>query len=139
MTLKKLSSSETAKCKVRLKKRLDILFAKMIRGRDRGLPCISCPAKGTQSGHFRRRELMSTRWHYRNSNLQCSRCNCWLSGNEFEYAIGLDKKFGAGEAKKIYKLSQRTKQWELWEIKKLIKACEEGLADYMIAYDSMKI
>ncbi len=137
---KGLRKIDQTKLKKKLRKKLDVLVSKLIHERDKGKPCIDgCGRKGEQSGHFRRRELMSTRWHYQNQNLQSIYCNCWLSGNEFEYAIGLDRKFGAGTSKKIYKLSQKTKNWEVWELEALIKVCEKGYDFYCDIYDSMKI
>ena len=129
-----------SKLKVKLKKKLDLAVSKLVHERDKGKPCIDgCGRKGEQSGHFRRRELMSTRWNPQNQNLQSAYCNYWLNGREYEYAIGLDKKFGAGTSKKIYKLSQKTKQWEVWELAELIEACKAGYEIYVEAYDKIVI
>ena len=89
-----------------LKRKLDSAFAKMIRERDRDLLCISCQKnKGTQCGHFIRREVLATRWHPLNCASQCSYCNCWLHGNLLEYQDGLERKHGAGTVQTLRRLA----------------------------------
>lgn len=120
--MKRRGLSRTGKSRIaKLKRKLDIVFSKYIRERDKDEPCVSCPFKGSlQCGHFRRRELMSTRWNEYNSNGQCARCNLWLGGATYEYAKGLEKKYGKGTAEKLYKESQKVKQWTEKELEEKI-------------------
>ena len=119
----------------RSKNKLDALTGAFVHERDKGLRCIDgCGRKGEQSGHFRRREYMSTRWHPFNQNLQSAYCNCWLSGNEFEYGIGLDKKYGEGTADKLLLLSKKNRQWQETQAKELIAACKIGYEEYEKKY-----
>lgn len=85
----------------KLKKELDILFAKYIRQRDSKdgfFTCISCgkyqPVSQMQSGHYYARVFTATRWDERNSNGQDIRCNMFLHGNLLNYRIGMIAKYG---------------------------------------------
>src|SRR3990167_3549676 len=95
--LKKFSPRDLAKAM----RKLDILFAPMIRKRDEGKPCIDlCGRAGTkQCGHFRRRELKATRWHYKNSNGQNAQCN--LLDDGYIHAKGIDKRWGKNCAQNL--------------------------------------
>lgn len=94
--------------KLRLKTRAQWLreaqaaFNAYIRYRDTDLPCISCGdftpmTRGGDydCGHYRsvgaNPEL---RFHEKNANKQCKRCNGHLSGNIANYRIGLLLKYG---------------------------------------------
>ena len=122
----------------RSKRKLDALTGAFVHARDKGKLCIDgCGRKGEQSGHFRRREYMNTRWNLKNQNLQSAYCNCWLSGNEFEYGIGIDKKWGAGTAKKLHALSKEYKSWSEAEAKELIAAAKNGIESYEKKYEEL--
>ena len=74
-------------------------FSKYIRMKDadsNGLAeCITCGAKNhwkeMNAGHFRHGKLD---FDEKNINVQCVRCNKWLSGNLGQYAIKIVKKYG---------------------------------------------
>lgn len=134
-----MSSKEKIKKKVKpvsfYVKKLDLILSARIHERDKGKKCIDgCGRAGEQNGHFRRRELMSTRFHPKNCNLQSTYCNCWLSGNEYAYAEGLDKKWGEGTAKELYRLSKKTKQWTREDLIYLIEESKDGMEAYENAY-----
>jgi len=79
-----------------LKAKAQIVFNKWIRKRDEGQRCISC-GTGTpeQAGHFYSAgHHNALRFNEYNVNLQCMRCNYFLSGNLINYRIGLLKKIG---------------------------------------------
>lgn len=122
----------------RAKKRLDISFAKLIRKRDAGKPCIdNCGRKGElQCGHFRRRELMSTRWNPRNSNGQVAACNAWFDDG-YLHAIGIDARWGAGTTKELHAISRKVKQWSTPQVLALIAAGEKGLKAYEEVYKEL--
>ena len=126
----------------KLKRKLDIVFAPLIRDRDKKLGCIACGKKtdlttNLQAGHFIRRGLMTTRWNPINVNGECARCNVFLAGNIPEYAIGLDKKYGEGTAKNLTLLSRGVKQWSGNELLALIVAGEKGLKVYEEVYKEL--
>lgn len=123
--------------RVKLKRKLDIVFSPIIRERDKGKPCIDgCGRKGEQAGHFRRRELMATRWHPQNVNGQSAYCNAW-DNDGYRHAIGIDKRWGKGTAKKLEFLSRQTKQWSVEELLALIEACKLGYERYCKVYGEL--
>lgn len=123
----------------KLKRKLDRLFHPMIRLRDQGKPCIDlCGGRGTlQAGHFRRRELRSTRWDYRNVNGQNAYCNAW-DNDTFRHAKGIDERWGKGTAQKLDDISKTIKQWTGPELEKLIEATKD-YETYVKTYNTMKI
>jgi len=80
-------------------------FNAYVRGRDKGLLCISCGNKpnfgsyiggsGIQAGHYlsvgAHAEL---RFEPLNCHIQCVNCNVHNSGNAIDYRVGLIKKIG---------------------------------------------
>ena len=85
---KKLSRS-------RMIKEADRVWSLYIRERDRGLPCITCGTSWTenqQAGHFMSRRHLNTRWEMHNGAWQCPKCNCWGAGEQYEFALALEKK-----------------------------------------------
>jgi hypothetical protein len=80
-------------------------FNAYIRGRDKGLPCISCGnmpnsgayvgGSGVHAGHYlsvgAHPEL---RFEEANCSIQCVNCNVHNSGNIAKYRMGLLKKYG---------------------------------------------
>ena len=105
-----------------LTKKLDLVFGAYIRKRDEDLPCIDlCGRWGVhQAGHFRRRELKSTRWNEKNVNGQNAYCNCW-DNDTYRHAKGIDKKWGKGTAEMLEKESRKTKQWTVRELEEKIE------------------
>ena len=81
------------------KKKLDAVFSKVIRYRDKG-QCFTCPKKDNpkymQCGHFNPRQYLTTRWDERNCNCQCYACNMLYGGNPATYAVRLESKYGKG-------------------------------------------
>ena len=81
-------------------KKTQIDFNRMIRLRDKDLPCISCgttnPNIQYAAGHFRTVGAAGElRFNYLNCHKQCNaNCNQARSGNIGEYRIGLVKKIG---------------------------------------------
>jgi len=92
----KTSKKEISK----LKKKLTKVFNEYIRKRDMKLQngkCISCDKALTQAGHYLPTSLCPQPYmvfNEKNVNGQCSHCNCWLHGNQHDYAIALKKKYG---------------------------------------------
>ena len=96
-----------------LVKKLDLVFSKYIRLRDTkdGYGrCISCNKIKTYAnldcGHFISRNKHAVRWNEKNANVQCQQCNRFLSGKQFEHALAIDKKYGAGTAESLLNYSK---------------------------------
>ena len=85
-------------------KTADKWFSKFIRIRDADkdgiIRCISCGQpvhwKKADAGHFIKRQHKALRFNEKNVNAQGKRCNWLLQGNDINYAIGLEKKYGPG-------------------------------------------
>lgn len=112
----------------RLKRKLWPLFTAFIKKRDKGL-CISCgtrcEANNAHCGHFIPKSICGKHLEFdeRNNNLQCARCNVWLSGNGSMYAIGMIKKYGKDILEQLNKerIAHKGEQWEVKELEELIK------------------
>src|SRR5580693_9316658 len=91
--------------------KLDAEVSKMVRARD--TVCITCdqPHAVYDCGHFRRRELMTTRFHPMNVNAQGVKENRFEGGRTFEYGLAIDKKYGKGWAQFLDTLSRRIEPW----------------------------
>jgi Bacteriophage Lambda NinG protein len=114
-----------------LKRKLDSELAQMVRDRDEKAPCISCRNGGQkQAGHFMRRELLATRWHPLNVNGQCSHCNCWLHGNQLEYADNLDRLYGSGTAARLRQLARLSWKPTREALEKLLESAKLGHEAY---------
>ncbi len=116
-----------------LKKRLDTVFSKFIRLRDRfkiithhdlGF-CSTChkviKIKGNHAGHFMIRDRMNTRWDEQNSHLQCIEDNSFKAGKQYEMGKYIDKKYGEGTADKLLIKSKIPKKYQNFEIEAMIK------------------
>jgi len=108
MKRKKLKSLST------LKKKLWTIFSQYVRMREadeNGITsCISCGKRGHwrsfDAGHFVPKS--TGLWCYfleKSVHPQCQKCNLFLQGNQYEYALSLKKKYGEGVIDEI--MSQR--------------------------------
>ena len=88
-----------------LKNKLDRIFSKYIRLRDRlkntdCIKCISCGKiihwKESDCGHYVNRSTMGLRYNEKNCNAQCRKCNRFEEGNMSGYTLGLIDKYGKG-------------------------------------------
>ena len=95
------------------KKTADMWFSRYIRLRDADdngwCRCISCQKPyrwdNIHNGHYIKREKMATRYHEKNCNAQCLKCNKYKNGNEAQYAYHLNLKYGAGTSDLLVILS----------------------------------
>jgi hypothetical protein len=102
----------------------DVLFSKYIRLRDADefgmCKCITCGTRKKwnemDQGHFQTRKHLSVKYHEKNSNAQCRKCNSFEGGRQYEHGIAIDKKYGAGTAEMLILLSKVTgnKHDDLW-------------------------
>jgi hypothetical protein len=73
------------------------------------------------AGHYWKDDrYASVRYDERNVNLQCSRCNKYLSGNESNYAINLKKKIGEKEFDKLNIERNKTKNLNILDIDRMV-------------------
>ena len=128
----------------RAEKRLDDAFSLMIRARDAGLPCIACgkPHRIYEAGHYRRHDCMPTRYDYRNVNAEGEECNRshirkYGMKDMDLYRENLDKRWGRGTAQRLYRLSQKTKQWDVKDLDALTAAARMGFPVYKQLYDEL--
>jgi len=87
-----------------LKNKLDRIFSKYIRLRDRigktdCIKCISCGKlvhwQESDCGHYINRAKMNLRYNEKNCHAQCRKCNRFEEGNMSGYSLGLIRKYGA--------------------------------------------
>ncbi len=103
----------------------DKYFSLYIRLRDSDsngiLLCISCGEpvfwKKADAGHFIKRQHKATRFDEKNVNGQCRNCNWLKQGNDINYKIGLEKKYGPGIADRLELAGRRTFHLGKFELK----------------------
>jgi hypothetical protein len=119
-------------------RRTDIAVSKMIRERDR--ECITCGSDTEQMdcGHFRRRELMATRFHPMNLNSQGVKENRFEGGRTFEYGQAIDQKYGEGWAVFLNELSKKIEPWSIAELQQLRSAARIGPRAYEQLYRELR-
>ena len=94
--------------------------------------CITCGSDKEQMdcGHFRRRELMATRFHPMNLNSQGVKENRFEGGRTFEYGQVIDQKYGRGWAAFLNELSKKIEPWSIAELQQLRSAARMGPRAY---------
>lgn len=108
----------------KLTEKAQYVFNKWIRERDKEKGCISCGAPVTEAGHYHSRGHFSAlRFNEVNTNGQCTRCNCFLSGNLIKYRQGLVKRYGEARVLMLENsVAIRTvKKWSRFELESIIK------------------
>lgn len=112
----------------------------MIRARDEGKPCVSCGSTTgrLEAGHFRTSTHGTTRFHPMNLSGQCGQCNRYAGGRTYEYAIELDRRFGAGWAAFLERLSRTIEPWETNELSLLRDASRKGYRVYKAIYFQLR-
>ena len=125
-----------------LKKKADAEFSKYIRHRDGEKrldgwysKCITCgawkPLVAMQNGHFVSRKASVLRYDEENCNAQCVADNMFKQGDQYQYAIELDKKYGDGTAVKLHAQRMDTHKWTTDELEQIIKDAKEQVAWYV--------
>jgi len=94
-------------------KDLDRHFSIFIRNRlakNNIVECFTCGSqdhwKNTDCGHFMSRKHYATRWDELNCQVQCKKCNIFRHGEQFQFGINLDKKYGEGTAEQLLNKSR---------------------------------
>lgn len=138
------STGKTSKQKkptvTKLKKKADTLWSQYIRLRDsngKGIAeCITCgvqkPIKQMQCGHFVTRACNLLRYDEENTNAQCYSCNVMNHGEQFQYAINLDLKYGDGTAQKLHKQRKTEHQFTTTELEQIISDAKTLIEHYSL-------
>lgn len=108
----------------KLTKKAQAVFNKFIVNRDKNAGCISCGAPVTEAGHyFSAGHYSALRFSEMNTNGQCTRCNCFLSGNLIHYRQGLIQRYGEANVKLLENsVGFRTvKKWSRFELENIIR------------------
>jgi hypothetical protein len=108
----------------RLLKKTQTVFNKWIRERDKDKGCISCGAEVSEAGHYYSQgHHSSLRFNEVNANGQCTRCNCWLSGNLIKYRNGLLQRYTEQQISLLDSVATRNpiKKWSRFELEEIIK------------------
>lgn len=119
-----------------LKKKLDKVFSEYIRTRDMDngqATCFTCgvkkPWKQMHAGHFQSRSKLNTRFNPVNVQPQCPRCNLWSQGEQYQFGINLDKRYGKGTSERLRQESEQTRRITAAEYQELIdhfQACAKA-------------
>jgi hypothetical protein len=111
--------------------KLQSIFNKYIRLRDRDLGCISCGSfNEIQAGHFYNVGHYSwLRFDENNVHSQCKRCNYFLRGNLLQYRPRLINKIGAIPFEQLEIRSQikQVKKYGKFELEQLIKYYQQKI------------
>ena len=114
-TVKKQRTDNTGK----LRKELDIVFAKHIRGMSK--KCFTCDSgKNDHCGHFMKRGNDGTRWNPDNCRPQCWTCNIEKGGNFDEFRIRLIKQIGLEKVEDVEQLSRIDVKFSPSELQEMI-------------------
>jgi len=107
----------------KLKKKLDTIFSRFVRIRDKG-QCYTCPTKKEikfmDAGHYILRQHNMTRFDERNVHCQCKYCNMYNAGSMNSYAIHLIKDYGIEILDELEILERQVKQWKPAELQEKI-------------------
>ncbi len=108
--------------------KLDRVFSEYIRLRDADengmVKCISCGKvqhwKDVDCGHFVNRKHMSVRFSEVNTAAQCRACNRFDEGNIWNFAKGLEKRYGDGIIDRIMLYKNQTVKYGQFEINNMV-------------------
>lgn len=125
----------------RMIKEADRVWSLYIRERDRWNPCITCRASWTdtaQAWHFQSRRHLNTRWHALNGAWQCVKCNNWGAGEQYEFALALERK-SPWLAERLRSLANSTDKVSDEEILDYIRFYYTELAKMAVDFKPKKI
>jgi hypothetical protein len=119
-----------------LVKKLDAIFSEYIRRKhsDKNgiVKCYTCNKKaywkgeGMQNGHFISRYSRILRWDENNCRPQCYACNCMRYGQNYIFAMNLNKEFGYDIASDLLRKS-----------KQIVKLSNEDLISLINKYKNL--
>ncbi len=98
----------------KLVKNLDAIFSQYIRKKNSVneiATCFTCGKKDhwkkLQNGHFMSRRHYATRWDETNCQVQCAGCNVFRYGEQYQFSVNLDAKFGKNTAEELQRKSRQ--------------------------------
>ena len=119
-------------------KKLDTIFSEYIRRKHSNklgiVKCYTCNkkeywrGKGMQNGHFISRSSRILRWAEDNCRPQCYQCNCMKYGQNYIFAMNLNKEYGYDKAAELLQKSRQTIKQTDFELVELIEKYQ-GLVD----------
>lgn len=114
-----------------LVKKLDTIFSEYVRRSHADtngiVKCYTCEkkaywkGKGMQNGHFISRASRILRWSPENCRPQCYACNCMRYGQNYLFAMNLNKEFGYDIADELLQKSRQTIKQADFELIELIE------------------
>jgi hypothetical protein len=118
-------------------KKLDSIFSQFIRLRNSDhsgtTECFTCGKrdhwKKLQNGHFQSRRHYSTRWDETNCQVQCSGCNVFRFGEQYQFGLNLNTLFKKNTAEKLLKKSRETVKYTDDELLLLITKYKNHVDD----------
>jgi len=112
-------------------KKLDTVFSEYIRRKfadGNGIvKCYTCNKKaywkgeGMQNGHFISRSSRALRWDEDNCRPQCYACNCMRYGQNYLFAMNLNKEFGYDKADELLTKSREIVKHTSTELLEMIE------------------
>jgi hypothetical protein len=117
--------------RTKLIKKLDAIFSEYIRRKyaDKNgiVKCYTCnkraywKGEGMQNGHFISRSSRILRWNEQNCRPQCYACNCMRYGQNYIFAMNLNKEYGYDIAAELLQKSRQLIKQTDYELEDLIK------------------
>lgn len=113
-----------------LKRKLWPLFSVAMRKKDADengmVKCISCPIVKHWSemdcGHYLPKSLgLAVYFVERNNHAQCQKCNLYLQGNQYQYALALKARYGEGIIEELEQIKNTPLKLQRWEYEEMIE------------------
>lgn len=110
-------------------------FAELVNG-EYVAQCFTCtvkewkPIKTLQCGHFMSRAHNNTRYSEENTAPQCYGCNVMQQGRQYAFGLEIDKLYGAGTAKRLYKEAKVPLQFKREDLEEIIRESKEQVKYY---------
>lgn len=93
--------------------------------------CFTCGDwkewKYMDCGHGISRRHLSTKFHEMNNHPQCKKCNILNSGEQYEYMLKVDEKYGKGTADMLRRMSKQPSFFKRYDYEVKIKEYTEKL------------
>ncbi len=96
----------------KLKKKLDRIFSKYIRLRDKNI-CYTCGKFARHAGHYISRSFLPTRFLELNVHAQCIKCNTYLGGNIVKYRQRLIEDYGIDEIEELEQYAYKQIRYDI--------------------------
>ena len=110
--------------------KLDRIFSEYIRKKNANkkgfVKCYTCNKKKhfkdyMQCGHFISRRHYVIRWSVKNARPQCYGCNVMSQGQQYQFAINLNKEYNYDIAKELLKKSKETVKYSISDLEEMVE------------------